>query len=295
MPRSIRVIFNPVAGQQRPVLGVLSRTLTRSGLDWDIWMTRGVGDAVRLATRAMDERAEVVAVYGGDGTVAEVGGVLAGSEVSLAILPGGTANVLAAELGLPFNLTSACELACDFSAPRRLLDMGEVNGRPFLVAVSIGFLARMVEMADREAKARMGFWAYVLSGARSLVSATPATFFVRVDGRDIETSAITCVIGNIVGLGSSGLCLAPDVRPDDGKLDMVTIRNVDLLSLVSVTASMFARASGDLGLPRWSGREIELEAVPPQPVQVDGEMIGMTPVRVSIRPRALSVVVPASV
>jgi diacylglycerol kinase family enzyme len=214
MPRSIRVIFNPVAGQQRPVLGVLSRTLTRSGLDWDIWVTRGVGDAVRLATRAMDERAEVVAVYGGDGTVAEVGGVLAGSEVSLAIHPGGTANVLAAELGLPFNLTSACELACDFSAPRRLLDMGEVNSRPFLVAV----------------RARMGFWAYVLSGARSLVSATPATFFVRVDGRDIETSAITCVIGNIVGLGSSGLCLAPDVRPDDGKLDMVTIRNVDLLS-----------------------------------------------------------------
>jgi diacylglycerol kinase (ATP) len=293
MQGSIRVILNPVAGQDRPVLGVLSRILTRSGLDWDIWITRGEGDAVHLATRALESGVATVAVYGGDGTVAEVGGVLAGSDVSLAILPGGTANVLAAELGIPFTLSAACELACDPHAPRRKLDIGEVNGRPFLIAISIGFLARMVEMADRETKARMGFFAYVLSGARSLVSATPARFCIRIDDREIETSAITCVIGNVVNMGSSGFYLAPDVKPDDGKLDVVTIRNVDLPSLVAVTASVFARATGDLGLPRWDGREIHLEADPPQPVQVDGEMIGMTPVRASIRPGALSVIVPS--
>jgi YegS/Rv2252/BmrU family lipid kinase len=292
MLRSISVILNPVAGQERPVLGALSRTLAQAGLDWDIWITRGEGDAARLARRALDETVDVVAVYGGDGTVAEVGGVLAGSDVALAILPGGTANVLAAELRLPFNLTAACELACSADAPRKRLDIGEVNGRPFLVAISIGFLARMVEYADRQAKARLGYWAYVLSGARSLVSASPATFHIRVDGEPVKTSAITCVIGNIVGLGSSGLNLAPDVKPDDGELDIVTIRNVDLPSLVSVTASIFAQAGGDLGLPHWHGREIELDADPPQSVQVDGEMIGMTPVRVSIRPGALSVVAP---
>ena len=82
----------------------------------------------------------------------------------------------------------------------------------------------------------------MLSGARSLVSATPARFFIRIDNQEIETSAITCVIGNVVGMGPSGFYLAPGVMPDDGQLDVVTIRNVDLPSLVSVTASVFARA-----------------------------------------------------
>ncbi len=100
MGKRVRVIINPAAGQDEPVLGILNSVFHPAGVEWDVAITLKAGDAKRFAQQAVEEGIEVVAVYGGDGTVAEVASGLIGSEVPLAIFPGGTANVMSVELGI---------------------------------------------------------------------------------------------------------------------------------------------------------------------------------------------------
>src|SRR5215213_10077087 len=112
MYKRVHVIINPASGQDRPVLGTLSRTFQKGGIEWEGYITKKGGDARQFAETALAAGADVVAVYGGDGTVAEVASTLAGTEIPLAILPGGTANVLSVELGIPRKLADACNLLC---------------------------------------------------------------------------------------------------------------------------------------------------------------------------------------
>src|ERR1051325_9730109 len=98
--KRIYVVINPAAGQDRPVLAILNRAFRAAELDWDVGVTKVEGDAARLARAAVEAGYDVVAALGGDGTVMEVAGSLAGTEVPLAILPGGTANVMSVELGI---------------------------------------------------------------------------------------------------------------------------------------------------------------------------------------------------
>jgi hypothetical protein len=110
-PRHIPVIVNPAAGPDRPVLKLLNHGFRAVGADWDVHLTRRAGDAARLARELRAAGAEMVAVCGGDGTVKEVAGALAGSGFPFAILPGGTGNALAQELTIPLDLAAAASLA----------------------------------------------------------------------------------------------------------------------------------------------------------------------------------------
>jgi diacylglycerol kinase family enzyme len=101
MSKRIVVIANPAAGQDEPVLGTMNKVFGASEYKWDLWLTKQGGDGKRLALQAIEEAADIVAVYGGDGSVREVASALAGSDVPMAILPGGTANVMSVELGIP--------------------------------------------------------------------------------------------------------------------------------------------------------------------------------------------------
>src|SRR5690554_2424284 len=106
-PRSIHIITNPAAGQDRPFLNVFNKTFQEAGIDWELLITKKPGDAARFAQDAVKAGVDVVAAYGGDGTVGEVAGALHGTNQPLAILPGGTANVMSVELGIPGDLPGA--------------------------------------------------------------------------------------------------------------------------------------------------------------------------------------------
>ena len=145
MQRRIQIIVNPAAGQDIPVLGTFNTVFRECGYEWELSITKQAGDAELYARQAAAQGVDVVAAYGGDGTVAEVASGLAGTGVPMAILPGGTANVMSVELGIPTDLAAACRVACDPNHTIRAVDMGLVNDHHFILRVGIGFEAAMVE------------------------------------------------------------------------------------------------------------------------------------------------------
>lgn len=290
----VAVVINPAAGQDRPILGVMSRVFHAAGVDWDVFVTKRPGDAYRYAKEAVEDGYPVVAVYGGDGTVGEVASALIHTNVPLAIFPGGTANVMSVELGIPSDLAEACALAFSSAGRLRHVDMGQIGDRYFMLRVGIGVEAEMVEGADRTLKDRLGTLAYMLSALQALRDPTIATYRLTLDGVTTVTEGMTCIIANTGSLGRSTLTLAPTIDVSDGLLDVVVIRAGDLPSLLSVAASVLSRTEDAEPLQHWQAREITVEVDPDQAVTVDGEMVDISPIAVRVMPQALSVIVPAT-
>ena len=295
MPKRLAVIVNPASGQDQPVLTVLNRVFHPAGVDWDVFVTKQAGDGKRYAQQALDAGYDAVGVYGGDGTVAEVASGLIGTELPLAIFPGGTANVMSYELGIPGDLPEAAALAFDESAKIRDVDVGLVvqSERFFVLRVGIGFEAQMVEGADRGLKDRVGDAAYALSALNALRDPPMAHYRLTVDGREVESEGMTCIVANSGSMGRTGLSIAPGIDPSDGMLDVVVIRKADLPTLLSVAASVISGSGRSTELQRWQGREVVVEADPPQTVTVDGEIVEDTPLVVRVIPHAVRVIVPA--
>lgn len=292
MTRRVMVVINPVSGREEPVLHGLNAAFKDADVTWDVALTEASGDALRLSKEAAADGADVVAVYGGDDTIAEAAAGLSQSGVPLGILPGGTANVLATELRVPAGLQEAAALIVADPA-RRCMDLGRAAGRVFTVRVSIGSLADMVLGAEREAKARLGELAYVFAGIRAATVPQPAAYHLTVDGVEIEIEGVGALIANSGNLSLKGVSLAPDVQIDDGILDVVVVRQLDLKAILSLVASAASINGLVEPLPRWQGREITVAAEPPQRVAIDGEPGGETPIVTEIIPQALEIIVPA--
>lgn len=289
--QNVFVIINPASGQDRPILGTLNRAFHAANVNWDVGITKQDGDALRLAREAAAAGVDAVAVYGGDGTVMQVASGLSGTTIPLAIFPGGTANVMSVELGVPNDLEQAVALVCGAARQIRTIDMGRLRDQFFLLRLSIGYLARMTEGAAREDKHKMGVLAYAFSAIKALPQAESVRFQLSIDGKQVEAEGVTCVIGNSGNLGVPGLTLSQQMDVSDGLLDVVVLKNADLLELAKVIGNA---VGGVENLPHWQGREISLVADPPQPIECDGEMIEPTPVAVSVVPASLRVIVPDS-
>src|SRR5260221_13540604 len=167
MYRRIHVIINPAAGQDKPILGVLNKAFGPAGVDWEVFITKEAGDATRLARKAVEEGVDAVAVHGGDGTVGEVAAGLVDSTVPMAIVPGGTANAMSIELGIPSDPAEACALVASEDSQVRQVDMGQVGDHYFVLRVGMGLEAEMVKNASREGKAQMGNLAYVVAARQA--------------------------------------------------------------------------------------------------------------------------------
>lgn len=293
MYKRVHVIVNPAAGKDTPILGALNKTFAGTGVDWDIYVTKGPGDAHRLAQEAVAAGADAVAVNGGDGTVMEVASGLMNTNVPLAILPGGTANVMSVELAIPSDITQACELLCgDDTSVVRPVDMGMVDDHTFMLRVGMGWEAAMVEGADRDLKSRVGSLAYVFSALQALNNPQIAHYLLTLDGKEIEVDGITCMIANSGSMGAPGLRLAQNIDVSDGLLDVLVIRRGDLGSLISVAASVMAGNENAEPLQHWQAKKVRVTAAPIQSVQVDGEILAQTPVEVKVVHHALKVLVP---
>lgn len=307
--RSIQLIANPGAGQEGLNLKSVHTVLSEYPVEWDIRITKQAGDAKRLAQEAIKAGVDVVAVYGGDGSVAEAAAALAGaSNTTLAILPGGTANVMSVELGIPAALEAALRVAADPSSSVRVIDVGEVNGRTFVLRVSMGLEAEMVAGADREAKDRYGVFAYLWAAARNVMAPQTARYRLILDGKEEELEGVTCVVANSGNLGRNGLSLASDIAVDDGFLDVFVIEQAGFKTLLDVASSVLnsRQSQGEeatdmaaeertlSALHRWRVKTVEIFSDPPQRIQSDGELLEDSSMRCSIRAGALRVLTPAS-
>ncbi len=287
----VHVIINPAAGQDRPILGKLNHIFQPAGVDWDVFITKKVGDGRRLAQQAVAAGADVVAAHGGDGTVSEVANGLIGSDIPLAIIPGGTANVLSLELGISSDPGEAAALICGNSTTR-MVDVGQVGQTYFVQRAGIGLEAQIVVGADRDSKLRLGWLAYALSALQALSEPPSERYLLTLDGQQIETQGLACFIANAGNLGLPGFTLAPTIDMSDGLLDVVVIQQADLASLVSLAVSFIGGSTELDTIQHWQVRQVTIEAEPTQVVQSDGEIIGQTPLTAQILPQALRIIVP---
>jgi diacylglycerol kinase (ATP) len=306
-PRRIHIVVNPAAGRDIPILGLFNTIFPACGFDWNISITKKAGDGCEQARQAAAAGVDIVAAYGGDGTVAEVASGLASSGVPMAILPGGTANVMSVELGIPADLEQACLAVCDPASVVRAVDMGLVNGHHFVLRVGVGFEAAMVEHADRELKSRFGVFAYLWSAMQNLTQPLISHYRLTIDGREVETDGITCLIANSGNLGQAGVNLIPSIDISDGLLDVIVVQQASLRSLfdlLGTIAGIKQVQSGDNGeaspvnveinqtLQYWQAKEVTLATDPVQTAQYDGEVLGAVPVHCQVLPGAIQVVTP---
>lgn len=304
MPKYVHVIINPASGSAEPILHVINRVFGDAGLTWDISLTHQIGDGRRLAQAAVDAGADVVAVYGGDGTVADVGSGLLHTDVPLAILPGGTANVFSHELDIPQDLAQACAVVVE--APQiRTVDIGRIEDQYFILRVGLGFEATMVEGAERSQKERLGSLAYGLAALQALAEPEVAQYRITLDDKEIEAKGLTCIVANSGQMGMTSLKIAPDIHVDDGLLDVIVVRSADVGSLLSLLSSVAGfeeldvaadvpEPESDKSLQHWQARNVTIHAEPAQIVQVDGEIIRAMSISIEVVPQALRVIVPAA-
>ncbi len=282
------LIVNPAAGQDRPFLQIVNSAFQAAGIDWDIFITKVAGDGTRLAQQSVAAGADVVIAYGGDGTVGEVANGLIGTSVPLAIFPGGTANVMSMELGIPGDLAQAVRLLCGEGA-LRAVDMAQTTDRRFMLRTTMGFTAEATRAAERGEKARFGNLAYVLSALRELPHVHSSRYTLRLDGAEVETEGAICLVANSGNLGLPGLNLNAVIDVSDGWLDVLVIRSVDFGALLAMAASAIGVAQP---FQHWQARQVSVIADPPQTVECDGEIIDPTPFQAAVIPQAIQVVVP---
>ena len=255
----------------------LAEQVAKAGADrgWDpplVLPTTEDDPGQGMARQALADGVDVVMACGGDGTVRCVATALAGSGVPLAVLPAGTGNLLVRNLELSTDLDEAVAAALDGGV--RTIDLGRAGEERFAVMAGLGLDASLTTDVPEKLKARVGWLAYVVSAARHL---RDPRFTVRMrldDGPVRRLRARTVVVGN-VGKLQGGLVLLPDAVPDDGLLDVVVVAPYGPVDWLRVAGRVLARRPyEDPRLHRARARRVELEAVPAQPSELDGDDAG---------------------
>lgn len=278
MPDSkIVAILNPASGSsddgfREAVVGALDA----GGAEYELRETTKERDGAALGREARAEGAAQVLACGGDGTVmAVVNGLGANEEgkppVTLSIVPGGTANLIAAALGLPTDVEEAVRVALE--GEERDIDLGRRDETLFVLGIGIGLTERLVSQASSEAKEKVGRWAYVFAMLKE-IGARPHRFeLVLDDGKRVQDRGVAVVIANTGEMGH-GMRFAPDARLDDGLLDVCVLRRFEVLDLLRIGArTLLGGLREDRALAFHQARRVELLADPPLEVQIDGEPV----------------------
>ncbi|MDX9850868.1 MAG: diacylglycerol kinase family lipid kinase [Anaerolineaceae bacterium] len=296
MKKNVRVILNPSAGSKNPPLRIFNNLFQKANIDWDLVITKERCDGICLADQAIHDGVDIVAAYGGDGTVMEVASGLQGTGIPMAILPGGTGNILSVELGIPQNLQEACTLITQPEKSRlRSIDLGITNDQKvpaFALRAGVGLEAAMLEGTDRELKEKYGIFAYIMGATQALHNVKQAHYNLVLDGEPFECTGITCLIANAGYFGVPGLMLDPNVKIDDGLLDVFVLRKMDLIQLFSLAATIVGGNEVKDKALHWQVESVSIEADPVQATQADGEMWGESPLEIKVSKDALQVLVP---
>ncbi len=246
----------------------------------------------RLAADAVAAGVDLVLASGGDGTITACASGVAGTGVALGVLPSGTGNLLARNLGVPLDLHGALTVALTGTAQR--LDVGLVNGRPFLVMAGLGFDAQMLAGTGEGLKRRAGWVAYALSALRHLWD-RPTRVVLRADGGPwLRRWASGVIVGN-VGTLQANIRLMPDALPDDGLLNVAVLTAWGVIGWLGLAADVLLTRRKSIHLRRLTCRELIVRARRPRPWEVDGEVVGLArELRFSLSPGDLLVRVPAA-
>jgi YegS/Rv2252/BmrU family lipid kinase len=292
---SIAIIINPISGgatpdEARARAELASAVVDTHGDPAEVFLTERRGHARELAKAAVQRGVRLVMAWGGDGTMNEVACALAFQEVPLGLVPAGSGNGLARELGISPHAKRA--IAEALAAEPRPLDLGEIDDHLFVNLAGIGFDAYVASEFDAPSNRRRGFGTYVGIAARALVGYVPERYAITTaDGRT-ESRAILVTVANSAQFGN-GARIAPGARVDDGLLDLVVVEERSRLRTLLNVRRLFAGTIDQM--PGCTIRRIDratIESDRPMAYHVDGEPIaGGTRLRVRVHPGALRVAV----
>lgn len=295
MSRRALILLNPTAGQRRA--GAWRQALEHAFGDWpgswSIRETHAIGDAERMAAEVNDDACDLIVAAGGDGTINEVVNGLK-ADVALGILPLGTANVLALELGISVNDLPAA-LAVIRDGEPRPIDLGRINNRRFLLMAGFGFDAEVVASVAKPLKDLVGGPAYFLSAVEAFSRVRPARFRLQADTEAMETQAYMVVVANAASYAGQ-LQIAPLATIDDGWLDVCVFQERRPGGFLRQAWQVLRRRHlRDPDVRYFRCRSIRVEATPEVGIQVDGDPAGRTPARIELLPGAVRVYRPSGV
>ncbi len=294
--KRILAVVNPVAGLGVGVHVASQLAAQCAARNIDL-MLRFTGPDVSARKLFHDHGAyDRVIVSGGDGTVMEAMNGMAHAQTPLALVAGGTGNVLARAFQLPIFTERACAEALSTELQIQHIDLGYLNSEHyFAMRMSVGYEAQVIYDSTREAKNRYGILAYAVNIVKHAVRMQKHRYTLDIDGRHIVRSAHSLWVANVGAIGIAGLSLSPDILVDDGVLDLFTIRLNDTNSVTEGVLKLLqqtrlpARVATHLPVQR----EVKISTSEPQPVQVDGEFAGYTPCTVKVAPRAALLALPS--
>ena len=285
-------MFNPV---KVPDLDLLRRTINEglANAGWpepDYYETTPEDAGRGQATEAAEKGAELIFACGGDGTVMAVVTALAGTDVAMAVLPAGTGNLLAANLGLATDAATGVQVALD--GGRRRIDVGVVEDQCFAVMAGMGFDAEMLEGTSDAAKKHIGWLAYVGGALKHLRNRPMRVRIVLDGGAPMPRRPRTVIVGN-VGRLQGGVRLLGDAKPDDGKLDVAILSPNNLAHWASLGWAVVRRSKRVPRMETFTAERVEIQSLRAEPRQLDGDLIEPGKMlKIHVKHRALLLCVP---
>jgi diacylglycerol kinase (ATP) len=273
-------------------LPALRKALKQNAVRDPIWREVAKSrDAPKQVRQALEQGADLIYVWGGDGMVQRCVDVVAGSDATLAILPAGTANLFASNLGIPKHIDAAVQLG--LNGERRKLDVGRLNGEMFAVMAGVGFDARVIHDTSPQMKHALGRSAYVWAGAKNL-RAKPFEAKVMVDGEEWYEGPASLVLFGNVGNAFAGVKAFEDAQPDDGLLEIGVGSAEGVFQWGRTLArSAFSSAKKSRFVHMTKGRSAEVKLSRRVLYELDGgDRDKKRRFRVDVQPRAITVCVP---
>jgi diacylglycerol kinase (ATP) len=284
------LIFNPASGRgdkARQALHLVE-VLRSLGAGAELFPTRGSGDAAVRAREAVENGAEFLAVFGGDGSVREAGEVLAGSAIPLLILPAGTSNVLARSLKIPLDPLNAVRLLAE--GRPAALDGGRANGHAFFFMCGTGLDAEVMGALHLPLKKLLGRASFYPAVLRLLAGYVFPALRIEADGEPLEGGY--AVVTNIPHYAGKYV-LVPGADPFDGMLDLVVFKAASRLDFLKLYPRLVRATLMDHpDVVHRRVRSVRIQGPPATRFQLDGDTLGNVPVEVAVLPAALKVFVP---
>lgn len=289
--RTARLIVNPRSGQRAHARAIERVVGAADDLGWhlEVVETRERGDATRLTAKAIGAGLPIVLAGGGDGTLNEVIQAAAGTSTAVGAIPFGTMNVWVRELGLSLDPAEAVRQLLTGHARR--IDLGQINGRYFLLMAGLGFDAEAVHAVENSPQRRFGALAFLAAGALAALRTRGERVRLRADGRAFEMNAALVTVGN-TRLWAGAVQITHHASVADGLLDVCVFPGRSLLTkLRHLFLVVIGRHDADPEVTYLQVRELQVATRRPLPIQVDGEPAGTTPARIKVVPRVLRMLV----